>query len=571
MAEAAVVTGNDNNNGATAEAAGEFDRSPVTPDRLLPGRHFAASYAGEHVAGTEFVIGASFVAWGVSTSAVIGGLLLGNLLAVLSWALLCAPIATDTRLTLYAYLEKIAGPGVIRLYSVLNGIFFCVLGGAMITVSASAVRILFGIEPQVNWYPTSATFVAVALGVGAVVVAIAVRGFAIVARFAEVCAPWMILMFAAGALALWPVLAAQAGLAPSAGFTESLWTVGDAYIWVQDPASSMTFWHVAAFAWICNLPMHIGMSDMTVLRFARHARYGYYSALGMYIGHFGAWICAGIMGAGAALLLKTGIEKLDAGAVAYQALGSAGIVAVIIAGWTTSNPTIYRAGLAFQSLNHRWGRTRVTIVTGAITTVIACFPFVFTRLMDFLGLMGLLLAPIGAIIVTEHWLFPRLGLTRYWSSYKGQFTNPAALIAWGGALVVAAIVHSLGVHLFFLLIPAWLTAMALYLAASHVMGARSDFGENVQSDSALEADRRQGESRAIDNHEHREAARPDTAERLCRLLAWLSLLVCAGMAFAVFYGVDLELLRGWMILPSLLYFVTATYWINAKEKRGQVR
>ena len=440
------------NNTEDTEAS-EFDRDPVTPNRLLPGRHFAASYAGEHVAGTEFVIGASFVVWGVSTSAVIGGLLLGNLLAVLSWALLCAPIATDTRLTLYAYLEKIAGPGIIRLYSIVNGIFFCVLGGAMITVSASAVRILFGIEPQVNWYPTSATFVAVALGVGAVVVLVAVRGFAIVARFAEVCAPWMILMFAAGALALWPILSAQAGLPDSAGFLEALWAVGDAYIWVENPASTMTIWHVAAFAWICNLPMHIGLSDMTVLRFARHARYGWFSALGMYIGHFGAWICAGIMGAGAALLLKAGIETLrfsiDAAPdefdvkmlrwvrtspagdqVAYQALGSAGIVAVIIAGWTTSNPTIYRAGLAFQSLNRRWDRTRVTIVTGAITTVIACFPFVFTKLMDFLGLMGLLLAPIGAIIVTEHWLFPRLGLTRYWSHYQGQPLNVPALLAW---------------------------------------------------------------------------------------------------------------------------------------------
>ncbi len=197
----------------STEAGGdEFDRSPVTANRLLSARHFAASYAGEHVAGTEFVIGAMFVAWGVSTSAVIGGLILGNLLAVLSWALVCAPIATDTRLTLYAYLEKIAGKGIIRIYSVINGIFFCVLGGAMITVSASAVRILFDIPAQVNWYPTSMAFVAVALLVGAVVVTIAVRGFAVVARFAEVCAPWMILMFAAGALAMWPVLSAQADL-----------------------------------------------------------------------------------------------------------------------------------------------------------------------------------------------------------------------------------------------------------------------------------------------------------------------------------------------------------------------
>ena len=34
---------------------------------------------------------------------------------------------------------------------------------------------------------------------------------------------------------------------------------------------------------------------------------------------------------------------------------------------TTANPTLYRAGLAFQALNHHWSRTRVTIVTGVPT------------------------------------------------------------------------------------------------------------------------------------------------------------------------------------------------------------
>jgi len=94
---------------------------------------------------------------------------LGNLLAVLTWGLITAPIATDTRLTLYAYLEKIAGPGTIKLYSVINGILFAILAGAMITVSASAVRVLFGIPPQVDWYPTDISFVLVAVSLGAVV------------------------------------------------------------------------------------------------------------------------------------------------------------------------------------------------------------------------------------------------------------------------------------------------------------------------------------------------------------------------------------------------------------------
>ncbi len=212
----------------------------------------------------EFVIGALFVARGVSTHDILYGLLLGNLMAVLTWGLVTAPIATDTRLTLYAYLEKIAGPGTIKLYSGINGILFAVLAGAMITVSASAVRILFGISPQVNWYPTDIGFVLIAVAVGVVVAIVAAKGFKKVAHFAEVCAPWMILMFVAGALAMLPVLINAAANISSISSFEDFVAVGDAYIWV-DTGSDIGFWHVAAFAWICNLAMHGSMGDMPLV------------------------------------------------------------------------------------------------------------------------------------------------------------------------------------------------------------------------------------------------------------------------------------------------------------------
>lgn len=109
------------------------------------------------MAGTEFVIGALFVTWGVGAQDILFGLLLGNLFAVLSWALVCAPIAVETRLTLYWYLRKITGPAVTTIYNVLNAIMFCVLSGTMITVSASAVRIAFDIPPQMKWYPAPAS------------------------------------------------------------------------------------------------------------------------------------------------------------------------------------------------------------------------------------------------------------------------------------------------------------------------------------------------------------------------------------------------------------------------------
>ncbi|HEX7114567.1 MAG TPA: hypothetical protein VF193_05510 [Steroidobacter sp.] len=530
--------------------AGEFETRPVEPHRLEPARHFAATYAGEHVAGTEFVIGALFVAWGVSTRDILWGLLWGNLAAVLTWGLVCAPIAVQTRLTLYAYLQRIAGPGMVKLYSIVNGLLFCVLAGSMITVSASAVRILFDIPPQVNWYPTSVSFVLVALAVGAVVVTIAVKGFRGVAQFAEVCSPWMILMFLIGAFAVLPVLLARVPESLDLGVLGKLSWVADTSIWRGD-GEEIGLWHVAAFAWICNLAMHGGLSDMTLLRFARKASYGYFSTLGMFIGHYLAWVCAGVMGAGAALLLDASITQLDAGAVAFQALGATGILVVILAGWTTSNPTLYRAGLAFQSLNPRWSRSHVTIVTGVVTTIIACFPFVFTKLLDFVGLMGLILAPVGAVIVTEHWLFPRLGLTRYWAHYGGLRTNGAAVLAWGGSLLVAWASHRSGLHLFFLVIPVWLTATVLYTGLAALLEARRPFVEQASAHERSEQERVARERAYLQQPALQAAASSRSQSssaslKVSRVLAVGSLLSCVLLGVYVLSGGSFEACKNWL-------------------------
>ena len=556
--------------------AQEFERSPVQPEQLQPARHFAASYSGEHVAGTEFVIGALFVAWGVGTSDILWGLLWGNLLAVLTWALICAPIAVQTRLTLYAYLEKIGGPGTIKLYSVVNGILFCILAGTMITVSASAVRILFSIPAQVNWYPTSIAFVLVALAVGAVVVTIAIKGFKRVAQFAEVCAPWMILMFVAGALSMLPVLFANApelsSAASGTGFIERFFNAADNLIW-QDTNKGFNVWHVAAFSWICNFAMHGGLSDMTVLRFAKKSSYGYFSFFGMFLGHYMAWVCAGIMGAGAGLLLKSSITQMDAGAVAFQALGAAGIIAVIIAGWTTSNPTIYRAGLAFQSLNPKWNRVKVTAIVGLVTTVIACFPFVFSELMNFVGIMGLVLAPIGAVIVAEHWLFPRMGLTRYWTSYAKNTFNWAALVAWGGSLLIAFMLTRLGLHLFFLMIPTWIAATIIYILLASLLGARTSYTDEVAQHEKSETERREREqlylekASSVAGTTHTEIA--SFKQKSAGVVALLALLVCGVMAIVVFNDGNLEIFRSWLVVPSVVYFISATVWSIEKEKTSR--
>jgi NCS1 family nucleobase:cation symporter-1 len=453
----------------------EFERAPVTEDRLEPPSYFAGLFAGEHVAATEFVIGALLVSFGASARDIVVGLALGNLLAVLSWTLVCAPIAVGTRLTLYWYLRRIAGPGVTLLYNLCNAVMYCILAGSMITVSASAVRLPFGIPAQTKWYPEDPRFVLVVLAVGAVVVTLAILGFRRLAQFAVVCSPWMLLMFVAGAVVMLPPLAAVLPDGRIDGLAD-LWTIAGQTIWKgasEHASGGLGFWHVVSFAWICNLAMHVGLSDMAIFRFARRARYGLFSAFGMYLGHYLAWICAGTMGAAAAFVAGRPLATMDSGDVATRALGVAGALAVVIAGWTTANPTLYRAGLALQVVTPNWPRWLVTLLAGSVTTLVACSPFVFTKLLDFVGVYGLLLMPVGAIVFVEHWVFPRIGFTRFWATHRGLTVSAPALAAWLVPVVLAVVAWQSGaVHLFFLALPVWVLTAVLYLALSAVAGAR---------------------------------------------------------------------------------------------------
>lgn len=439
------------------DAINEFDRQPVTEDGLQGPGNFAGIYAGEHVAGTEFVIGPLFVAHGVAAGDLIWGLLIGNVLAVLSWAFLCAPIATRTRLNLYWQLRKLTGPYLLVIYNIVNALMFCFLAGAMIAVAATAVGIPFNMPmPGLNdLYPNSVSWVLVVMGVGAVVTILAILGFEQIARFSKIAAPWMLLVFVACALAVLPQLGVN-----SAG---DFWAVANEKIWTGVPLegqSKFTFWHVMFFAWFCNMAMHIGMADMTILRYAKKWQYGFFSAFGMYLGHFVAWIASGIL---VALALEQSGD-ITPGPIAYLGAGVAGLIAVVVAGWTTANPTIYRAGLALQTITPNWKRWKVTAAVGIITTIAALFPALVMNLLDFVALYGLILMPMGAVIFADFWLFPKLGLRQHYAAWKDLLFSMPAGLAWLGTLLACWGINQVwGLEIFFLGLPGWFIATGLYI------------------------------------------------------------------------------------------------------------
>ena len=448
------------------DAVEEFEREPV-PEKSWKGwGSFIGMYAGEHTAGTEFVIGPLFVAHGASASALLFGLLFGNLLAVLSWGFLTGPIATRRRLTLYYLIEKISGTKLTLVYNLVNALMFCFLAGAMIAVSATAVGIPFGLSmPALNdWLPNSIGWIVAVLIVGAVTTLVAMFGYNLVSRFANVAAPWMILVFVGAAVAVLPELGVK-----SLG---EFWTKANDTMWTGVPLegqSKFTFWHVLFFAWFCNMAMHIGMADLSILRYARKWYYGFSSATGMYVGHYIAWIASGILYS--LFLLESNFSTTFApGPVAFRAAGIAGALCVIIAGWTTANPTIYRAGLALQSIRPKWKTWRVTLVVGAITTLASCFPALVMKLLDFVALYGLILMPMGAVILMDVYIIPKLKLKPdYAEAFDKSFSIPVA-IAWIVTLGLAVVLNqAMNIEIFFLGLPGWFIAAALYLISSYLV------------------------------------------------------------------------------------------------------
>ena len=443
----------------TVPSGSEYEREPV-PQKALKGHSaFWGMYAGEHTAGTEFMIGPLFVAWGASASSLIFGLLLGNLLAVLTWRFLTAEIATKQRLTLYFKMEKIAGRNLVAIYNLANGILFCFLAGAMITVSATAVGPFFPSMKMPTFdstLPTGPGWIGACVIIGTAMTLVAMKGYGFVAKMGHYSAPWMFLVFSACAMVtlgkldnynIWELLT------PPAGTPENI-----------------SFMGVVCFSWFCNAAMHLGMADLSILRFAKSPNAGYASAAGMFLGHYLAWICA-------ALLLvywvrMHGVDPKigkDPGTMVNDAVGWVGLICIIIAGWTTANPTIYRAGLAFQGIVPSLSRNTCTLIAGAVCISAGIFPALAMNLLGFVGIYGTILAPIGAIIIVDHFFADKLGIATDPALKSGSSFNFAVLLAWLVPVAIAMYTHIYhDVFASYLPLPTSIACGVLYIVLSMI-------------------------------------------------------------------------------------------------------
>ena len=555
------------------------EQLPIPKNKLHDWTHFAGLYAAEHVAATEFVIGATFVALGAKTMDILLGLLIGNVLAVLSWTLITSPIAVDTRLSLYTYLNKIAGDSMTKLYNWANVVIFSVISAAMITVSATAVRFAFDVPAQLNWYPTNLWFVVIVFCVGAVVVSIAIYGFNAVSDFSGVCAPWLFVMFTSGAMVLLPALSLDVldKTLPS-GWGDFL-ALGNQSIWTgidSNGQPGIGLVEVIGFAWAANTITHFGLIDMALLRFAKKKIYGLATSTGMMFGHYVAWIAAGIMGAGAAVILGKTIVELDPGDVAYYALGWSGFVIVIVAGWTTAITNLYRAGLAAQAIFYNHSLKKTTLLVGLITMAIACFPFVFSQILPLLTYAGLIVVPVGAIVFAEHQIFPRIGYTRYWSSYSKLTFSTPAVASWALGLLFGFGLNAINViSFFYLFIPTWIFTILVYTFLASRYGAKKEYPEAEKAEEMRNEniEKFQEEKAKSENNPIKDNS---IFSRILKTIATLALVIILILASIVLFGsadenlyiANREIFYRYTFICTICYFVT-DYWALQRRKQKQ--
>ena len=331
-------------------------------------------------------------------------------------------------------------------------------------------------------------------------------------------------------------------------------------------------WEVIGFAWAANTFAHFGLIDMALLRYARKPIYGLCTATGMMFGHYIAWISAALMGAATAAIMKLSIAVVDPGDVAYYALGLTGFVIVIIAGLTTANPNLYRAGLAAQAVFPNVARQKVTLAVGTVVVIGSCFPFIFRSILPLIAYAGLVLVSIGGMVFAEQLIFPRLGYKTNWHRLKGVKDNKPALITWAICLVFGFGLDSLNIIPYvYLFLPTWALSIILYTILAKKAGADQSYpeAEKREQEFARKVEEYHAQLAAQESHIHHIHVKDTSVLTKVIRAVWIliGLVLPAILAWRVLfnspdlydYYVNRELFYDLTIWCTLIYFVFA-YW-----------
>ena len=98
------------------------------------------------------------------------------------------------------------------------------------------------------------------------------------------------------------------------------------------------------------------------------------------------------------------------------------------------------------------------------------FPALVMKLLDFVALYGLILMPMGAIIMMDVYIIPKLKLKRYYAETFKKSFNIAAALSWGLTLLFSLFLNFyFGIEIFFLGLPGWFIAALIFLVGSYLI------------------------------------------------------------------------------------------------------
>jgi len=130
--------------------------------------------------------------------------------------------------------------------------------------------------------------------------------------------------------------------------------------------------------------------------------------------------------------------------IGKAALGSGLVGALIIslAQWTTNDNNLYSASLALTNILEK-DKWKVSLGLGIIGTI-AGYSGAVNYFVNFMTLLGTVVPPMAALLISDYLLLPRLGFERGYDyndiSYERiPFIKWNAVIAWGIGIVVAFI------------------------------------------------------------------------------------------------------------------------------------
>ena len=113
----------------------------------------------------------------------------------------------------------------------------------------------------------------------------------------------------------------------------------------------------------------------------------------------------------------------------------AGVVALILATWTTNSTNAYSSGLdivmIFKIPDNR--RREVTVVAGLIGIILGAFG-ILDHVEGFLSFLSFLVCPIGGVMMADYWIVGK-GKAENWHPVEGF--NKIGVLSWALAAVIA--------------------------------------------------------------------------------------------------------------------------------------